>query len=454
MSRGLPRRRGGWPKIAALSLAFVAIPAAAADLLEVYRLAQANDATYEVARYGLEAAREKIPQARAGLLPNLAVNGSDNRNRAKTAFGDYPQMDRDVRAWTWTLQLTQPLVRMQNIYAYSASQSLVEQAEAEFAQAEQALILGVAQAYFDVLVAEEALLAARVQEKAMTAQWTQARRGFETGVTAITDVHEAKSKADSARFQRVAAENDLEVKHSELERIVGRVPNRLARLAPRKVVPRPEPADPQAWIAQARESSPAVRARKAAFDAAEAEVGRNRSEHLPTLDAVASYGSNYSSGSLTTPADYSTRMRSRQIGVQLTIPIFAGGATSAKVAESIANRSKAQAQLEEARRKAAADARQAYAAIMNGLSQIEAMESAVESGQSSVKGNQAGYRLGIRINSDVLGAEQQLYSSQRDLAKARYDTLLQGLKLKAAAGALSEADVATINALLATRERE
>jgi outer membrane protein len=435
-----------------LGSALIALPAAAASLLDVYRLAQANDPTYEVARYTLEAAREKIPQARAGLLPTLAVNGSDNRNRARTNFSDYPQMDRDVRAWTWTLQLTQPLIRAQNVFAYSESQSLVEQAEAQFALAEQDLILSVAQAYFDVLVAEEAVAAASAQEKAMAMQWAQAKRGFETGVTAITDVHEAKSKSDSARFQRVAAENDLEVKRSELERIVGQVPDHLARLAPQKVVPRPQPADPQAWIGQAREASPAVRTQKAAFEAADAEVSRNRSEHLPTLDAVASYGSNYSSGSLTTPADYSTRMRQRQIGVQLTIPIFAGGATNSKVAEAIANRSKAQAQLEEARRKAAAEARQAYAAIISGLSQIEALESAVESGQSSVKGNKAGYQLGIRINSDVLGAEQQLYASQRDLAKARYDTLFQGLKLKAAAGALSEADVVTVNALLVDLE--
>jgi outer membrane protein len=400
-----------------------------------------------VARYTLAAIREKIPQARAGRLPTVALNGNDNRSRAATVFDNATALDRDVRAWTWTVQLTQPLVRLQNVFAYSASESLVEQAEAQFAQADQDLILTVSQAYFDVLVAQEAIAAADAQLKAMAEQWGQAKRDFETGITAITDVHEAKSKMDQARSQRVAALNALETKRSELKKRVGQVPKRLAALGA-GVAPRPQPDDPEAWIAQARENNSAVRAQNTAFRAADAEVSRNRAEHLPTVDLTASYGGNYSSGSLSTPTDYATLARTRQAGVQLTIPICSGGAASSRVAEAIANRYKTQAQLEEARRKAAADARQAFAAIMNGLSQVEALESAVESSLSAAKGNQMGYKLGIRINSDVLGAQQQIYTSRRDLAKARYDSLFQGLKLKAAAEVLAESDLATINGLL------
>jgi outer membrane protein len=424
-----------------------AFPASGADLMEIYRMAQASDPTFEVARYTLEATREKIPQARAGLLPTVAVNGNDNRTRAATVFDAGQALDRDVRAWTWTVQLTQPLVRAQNVFAYSVSESLVEQAEALFAQAEQDLILTVSQAYFDVLVAQESIGAADAQLKAMEAQWAQAKRGFETGITAVTDVHEAKSKMDQARSQRVAALNELETKRSELEKRVGKVPKRLAALGA-GVAPRPQPDNPDAWVSQARENNATVRAQDAAVRAADAEVSRNRAEHLPTIDLTASYGGNYASGSLSTPSDYSTQAKTRQAGVQLSIPIFSGGGTDSRVAEAIANRYKTQAQLEEARRKAAADARQAFAGIMNGLSQVEALESAVESGTSAVRGNQMGYKLGIRINSDVLGAEQQLYTSRRDLAKARYDTLFQGLKLKAAAGVLAETDLAAINGLL------
>lgn len=429
----------------------ISLPACAADLLEVYRLARSNDPTFEAARYTLEAVQQKLPQARAGLLPVVTANGNDNRTRANTTFNDTPSLARDVRTWIWTLQLTQPLIRVQNLYAYSESESLVAEAAAQFAQAEQDLILRVAQAYFDVVVAEESIAVAEAQVRAMGEQLAIAKRGFEAGTTTITDVHEAKSRVELARSQRVTALNELETKRSELEKVAGQVPNQLSVLRPSIVTPKPEPDEPQAWIGQAKENNPVVKAQKAALSAADATVSKSRAEHLPTLDLTASYGGNYASGSLTTPVDYTTLANSKVVGVQFSMPIFSGGATSAKVAEVIANRYKIQADLEAARRQAGADARQAYAGITNGLSQIEALESAVESGKSAVKGNQVGYKLGIRINIDVLNAEQQLYASQRDLTKARYDTLFQGLKLKAAAGALSEADLSTINGLLAPR---
>jgi outer membrane protein len=428
--------------------------ASAADLLDIYRLAQTNDPTFEAARYTLEATRQKLPQARAGLLPVVAVNGNDGRTRAHTTFSNMPTVARDVNTWNWSLQLTQPLIRVQNYFAYSESEAQVEQATAQFAQAEQELVLRVAQAYFDVVVAEDSIAVADAQLRAMGEQLAIAKRGVELGTSAITDVDEAQSRVALARAQRVTALNDLETKRSELEKVIGQNPQQLAVLRPTVVAPKPEPDDPQIWIGHAKESNPVVRAQKAALAAAEATVNKNRAEHLPTVDLTASYGGNYASGSLTTPVDYTTQARSKMVGVQLNVPIFSGGATSAKVAEAVAIRHKTQADLEAARRQAASDARQAYAGISNGLAQIEALNSAVVSGQSAVKGNQAGYKLGIRINIDVLNAEQQLYTSQRDLTKARYETLFQGLKLKAAAGVLSEEDLAVVNGLLGQRVSE
>jgi outer membrane protein len=212
--------------------------------------------------------------------------------------------------------------------------------------------------------------------------------------------------------------------------------------------PPPNPADSRAWIDQARTAHPLVRAQRAALDAARQEIKKNRSEHLPTLDLVGNVGSNYASHSLTTPNDYSTRATQHEVGVQLTVPIYSGGAINSKVTEAIANMNKAEADMEAASRQAATDAQQAFAGVTNGLAQIEALNVAVESGQSAVKGNRVGYKLGIRINIDVLNSEQQLFTAQRDLSKARYDTLLQGFKLKAAAGALSEADLKAVNAML------
>lgn len=436
------------PFICGASLLVVSFSVWGADLLEIYRQAQSNDPTFESARYAFEAAQEKIPQARAGLLPVINLSGSDNSNRATSKFTNTPLVNRDVHAWTWTLQLTQPLIRVQNLFAYGEAQSLVEAARAQYSQAEQSLILRVTQAYFDVLVAQESIDVAEAQLNAAGVQLALAKRGFESGTNAITDVDEAKARAALARSQRIAAINEREAKRAEMDKVIGQSPEKLASLGDGVVVPKPQPSEVQIWIDHARENNPNVRSPKAAFEAAQSAVNKNRSEHLPTLDMVASYGQNYSSGSLTTPADFATRANPRQLGLQLTVPFFAGGATNSRVTEAIAARSKAAAELEVARRQSGTEAKQAYSAIVNGLVQIEALESAVESSKSAVKGNQIGYQLGIHMNIDVLNAEQQLYAARRDLFKARYDTLFQGLKLKAAAGELTEQDVMLVNGLL------
>jgi len=421
------------------------------DLLEIYHKAQLNDPTFEAARYELEANREKIPQALAGLLPVLSVSGSDNLNRLNTVFSTTPTVPRDIRSWNWTLQLTQPLVRAQNFYAYSESESIVEQAIAQYAKAEQDLILRVAQPYFDVLVAQESIPVANAQVSAMEEQFKIAKLGFDAGTHAITDVYEAKSKIDLARSERVAAFNALDIKRAELEKVIGEMPKALSALKPDLVSPTLEPNDPQIWINQARENNPAVRVPKAALEAAEVEVKRNLAEYLPTVDAIASYGGSFSSGSVY-PSDYSTISKTQQVGLQLNMPLFSGGATNSRVNEAIANKYKANANLEVARREAAHDARLAFTGIVNGLSQIEALSSAVESSRNAVQASQTGYKLGANANIDVLNSDHQLYTAQRDLVQARYDTLLQGLKLKAAAGVLTEADLITINAFLAKSE--
>ena len=435
-----------------LLLTCISLSAHGEDLLKIYKLAQKNDPTFEAAQHVFEAAQEKIPQARAGLLPALKVNGNANSTHASSNFSNNfsntPYINRYVHAWTWSLQLTQPLIRAQNVYAYRESALLVEQARAQYTQAEQDLILRVTQAYFDVLVAQESIKVADMQIKTTGEQLALAQRGFRAGTNAITDVHEAKSRSDLARAQRIAAQNELEVKQAELEKVVGQPSNTLAALQPAVVVPKPQPDNARAWMDQAREYNPAVLAPKAAVSAAEAAVSKNRAEYAPTLDLVASSGKNYSSGNVGTPFDYETRARTDQAGLQLTIPLYEGGTTNSRVTEAIANKNKAVAELEVARRQSGTDARQAYSAIVNGLAQIEALKSAVESSQSAVKGNQIGYKLGIHMNIDVLNAVRQLYTAQRDLLKARYDTLFQGFKLKAAAGVLTVSDVLEVNGLL------
>lgn len=444
----ISRRQHLWHMLACLPLLGVIQSATGADLLEVYHNAQKNDPTFTSAQYSYAATRQKIPQARAGLLPVVNLKGNDNRTKATAQFGPPPSVYRNIKAWDWSLQLTQPLINFQNIYSLSSAEMQVEQAQAQYNLAEQDLILRVTQAYFDVLVAQGSIEVAQAQIRATEEQLALAQHGFDEGTNAITDVHEAKSRADLALSQYVAAQNDLETKNAELEKLLEEAPKSLAPLRAEAVISRPEPDNAKEWIDQARESNPAVLAPLAALGVVQAEVRKNHAEHLPTLDMVASYGNNYSSGSLTLPVDYQTRVNSGEIGVQLNVPLFAGGSTNSRVKEALANEGKATADLEVARRQSGTDAKKAYAAIVNGLAQIEALESAVESSKSAVKGNQIGYKMGIHMNIDVLNAEQQLYTAQRDLIKARYDTLFQGMKLKAAAGVLSETDVEKVNGML------
>lgn len=434
--------------VAALLIGCFSFSAQSEDLLDIYRLALRNDPTFEVARYTLKAAQEKYPQALAGLLPTVNANGANNVTRAQDQFSTSPSISRDVHAWNWSLQLTQPLIRMQNVYAYDEAKVALEQAQAQYNQAEQDMILRITQAYFGVMASREGIKVAEVELSATGEQLELAKHGFDKGVAAITDVHEAQSRVDLARSHLVEAQNELDAKSAELGKIVDEVPEQLAALGPSVPIPPPQPNDQQVWIKQARDNNPAVRAAQSGLLVAEAAVGKTRAEHTPTLDLVASYGENYASGSATMPTDLASRGQNKLIGVQFTIPLFAGGGTSSHVAEVMANKYRAGAELEVARRQAATDARVAFAAVVNGLSQITALESAVESSQSSVTGNQVGYKLGIYNNVKVLDAEQQLYTAKRDLVKARYETLFQALKLKAAAGILNGEDMISCNALL------
>lgn len=423
-----------------------------ADLLDVYRLALRNDPAFEVARYSLNAAGEKYPQAVAGLLPTLSASGSNHVTQAENQFSNAAAVSRNVHAWNWSLQLTQPLIRMQNLYAYDEASRVLEQAQAQYSLAQQDMVVRIAQAYFGVQASRESIKVAGAELAATEEQLVLAQRGFEKGIAAVTDVREGQARVDLAHSHLVAAQNDLDAMTAELGKIVDEVPAQLAALDPAVTIPPPEPYDQQVWINQAKENNPAVRAAQAALLVAEAAVGKSRAEHAPTLDLVASYGENYSSGSTTMPTDFASRGLSNQVGIQYTVPLFAGGAPSARVAEAVANKYRAGAELEVARRRAATDARVAFAGVVNGLAQIVALVTAVDSSLSAVNGRHAGYKAGVYSNIDVLNAEQQFYTVQRDLVKARYETLLQALKLKAAAGILGEEDLVATNSLLAMNQ--
>jgi outer membrane protein len=264
----------------------------------------------------------------------------------------------------------------------------------------------------------------------------------------VTDVDDTESRAALAESQRVAAINDLNSARAALEAIIGMTPPSLNSLRVKAVLPQPNPADVASWVDHAIADNPSVKAANAAVAVADFEFDRSHAQRLPAVDMVATYGGNYSSGNITDPDNFGTNVRDRQISVQVTVPLLDGGALQAHVAEARAKRAKARADFTAAQRLAALSARQSFAAVVSGVAQIHALETAEAAGHNAVKGNRIGYGLGIRINSDVLNSEQQLYSTMQDLDKARYDTLFEGLKLKAATGQLSPEDLRAVNSLL------
>jgi len=426
------------------------LSAAADTLLDVYRKAQEYDATYRGAVNTLRAARERVPQARAGLLPAVSLVGATSQQSGQASFSEASYVDRNVLNRSWNLQLTQPLWRAASWAALDQAEQQELLAEAQFRQAEQELILRTAQAYLDVLVAQEAQRVARLQVGAVIQQLELARRNFEVGTGIVTDVHEAQARLDLSRSQAVTAGSELKNKRAELARILGEPRANLARLRADSPLPAVQPDDEQPWLDSAREQSIPARIAQASLEVADREIAKSRAAHSPTLDLTAGYGTNYSSGSITSPADIPVRSRSRQVGLNLNIPLFAGGGVQARVREALALKDKAADDLEAARRQAVTQASQAYTGVVSGAAQVQALASAIASSKSSVDSNKIGFRVGSRINIDVLNAEQQLYTAERDWHKARADTLMQGLRLKAANATLAEMDLSAINNMLET----
>lgn len=419
----------------------------AADLVQVYREALSYDAQYAAARAAAEAGREKLPQALAGLLPTIAATGNTFANDSSfdTQINNLSTNTRNrFNSNAYNVNLTQPLFRWQNFAQYGQSKLLVVQTEATFAQAGQDLILRVAQAYFDVLVAIENLRAVQANKIAIGQQLEQAKKNFEVGTATITDTYESQSRLDLATAQEIAAENELEVKRYALRVLIGRDPGELNRLKPKALMEPPQPASMEPWVEAAERDSFVVQAQQAAAEAAAKAVEINRAGHYPTLDVVANYGQNNGPGqSGLGEIDTTTR----QVGLQLNIPIFQGGAVNSRTREAIARRDAELATLDKEKRNSALGARQSFLGVVNGLAEVRALEAALVSSLSSLESNRLGQEVGVRINIDVLNAENQVYVTRRDLARARFNTLLAQLKLKAAVGSLGETDLEQINTL-------
>ncbi len=418
-----------------LALGFSA-GAGAADLLEVYREALSQDSQYAAARAQYQATQERIPQARAGLLPFVNLTGDVSEVDAR---------DRDSFSSNgYTVSASQPLFRMQNYTAYEQAKHVVEQAEALLRATEQDLTLRVATAYFDVLLAEFNVRLAQALKTAFSEQLEQAKRSFEVGTATIVDTYEAQSRYDLTTSQEIAAQNELEVRQRALQAITGKTYASLKSFAEKVPLVPPDPNRMDYWVDKAESSSLAVMAQQQALEVARKEIDRSKAGHYPTLDIVA----NYSDRPVVTQLGAGENVRSTTIGLQLAIPIFQGFGQESRVKEAVALEGRARNDLESARRNAALAAKQAFLGVNSGVAQARALEQALVSSTSQLDSTKLGREVGVRTTVDVLNAEQQLITTKRDLAQAYYNYLLSHLRLKAAAGTLGEEDVQRINAAL------
>lgn len=430
-------------RISVLVALALAQPASGADLLQIYQDARSQDATFASAQAAYLAGQERLPQGRAGLLP--AINLSGNVTRIYSEPDGFPSNSFTGRGYT--LSLSQPLFRVQNWATYDQAKQQVLQAGAQFSAAQQDLILRVAQAYFDVLLAQDNVTVSQSQKTAISEQLAQAKRNFEVGTATITDTNEAQARYDQAVAQEIADQNDLEIKRQALRQLITQLPDRLAPLKDQLVLPLPKPNNINDWVAASEQNNQTLMILRAAVEIAQSEVKKQRAGHLPTVDLVASYNDNRNA--ISNGFGQVTDITSKQIGVQVNVPLYAGGAIDSRVREALANQEKSTQDLEANRRNVAQNARSAFLSVTSGVTQVAALEQALRSAQVSLDSTKLGRDVGVRTSLDVLNAEQQLSQALRNLLQSRYNVILNQLRLKAAAGQLAEDDLAQVNNLLA-----
>jgi outer membrane protein len=448
--------------------------AEALDLLSLYREAAFNDPVFNAAKYGFMAGKEKRWQGLSVLLPQVVGTGNETKNDFYNQTRGIPSQDLMSRAWNVTL--TQPLFNWDKWSQFRQGDMTASIAEAKFASAEQDLVIRVTEAYFNVLNTQDTLNLARNKKVLIGEQLEQAKRNFEVGTSTITDTHEAQSRYDLVVAQELAAEADLLIKRGALEQITGKQITQVKSLSNTSTIDtvakdrkiklkkgeKPTPVNVQQavtvqpgqsisdWVKQAEDVSYNIIADKLAYEVAVKDTQRAYAGHAPSVDFIARRGYSDTEGAVgatDTPLSM-TKSYSSQAIIQLTVPLFSGGYNQSVVREKSALANKALADLENTRRSVAQTTRQAYLGFNNGLAQVKAYEAAELSALSALESNKLGYEVGVRINIDVLNAQDTLFTTRRDLAKARYDTILNGLKLKAQAAVLSDEDLQAVNALL------
>ena len=423
--------------LAALAGAVLNVQAAETEynLLEVYNLAQKNDAQLAAAQASMKATQEVLPQSKARLLPSVNLTANVNHTNA-TASG---VPDDNFNSNGWGANLTQPPLNMNSWYGMDKAEAQYAQAEAVFANEQQKLILRVSEAYFNVLRAEDGLATAKVQEKAVKQQLDQARERYNVGLIAETDVLEAQAAYDSARVARILGENQVSVAYEGLRTITDHSVTDIAKLEKTMAVNAPMPANSEEWVNRAVENNLALQAARKGLDASEQAVRVSKANHMPTINAVAGYNvSNTEQNGMRDTTGAS-------IGLQFSLPIYSGGATSSQVRQAAFQLDQAQQSYDNNLRVTNSNTRNLFRTVNSDVERVDARCQGITSSESALKATQSGYEVGTRNITDVLDAQQKLFSATGDYLNARYDYIVNTLKLKQTAGTLSPADLTELN---------
>ena len=448
------------PVVLALAIALLPAAASAEDLLQTYELARQGDPQLSAAESNRLAIREGSVQARAAMLPQIGGSASLSRNRTDSdgiqAFGTTLVPDdgsNDSTTRQFGVRLDQMVFDLGNFTRLKSRNALSRSSDFQLESANDSLVTRTSAAYFTVLVALETLAAAEAAETALQKQFDFASKRLEVGLAPITDVHEARATYDSARANTILRRNEVEDAYQALAEITGQPVRDLQGLPEdfQPVLPASEGVDE--WVQMAIDNNPALQAKAYQLQSAEADIQTARSGHWPTIYLGGNYGDTNTDGSSTDNIEDITRnfesnSQSRSIGVTLNVPIFSGGATQSGVRQAIALRDVTQDELVQQRRALERNTRNAYQALVAGISEIEARRLALFSARSALDASQVGLEVGTRTVLDVLTNQQNLFTAQQALAQARYNYLQNLLLLQQAAGTLDIEDVQAVNRLL------
>jgi len=433
----------------AASAMAVCAQSAVMDFRQVYQAALEQDASIRASRAAADSGRERLPQARAGLMPQVSANAGRNFNDLNSTspniLGELSTTNDKYFSDTKAVQLRQPLVNMQRWQQFEQAKFLVAESEATLDRDLQNLVVRVAGAYFEYLMADEQLELVLAQKKMYTALVDAAKKGLAAGSGTRTDIDDAQARLDMASAQELEARQNQDQTRRQLEVLINQPVGSVAKLnvAALKLVG-PQPANLDEWTLKAEKNSPEMKAMQARLDAARREVSKSQAGHLPTLDAIAQW-SNSGSENITR---INSRYENKSIGLQLNVPLYSGGYVNSTIRQAVAEQTRAEESLEALRRDLGVRVHKEYRGVSEGVMRVRALEQAVRSAQQMLMSTQMSLKAGSRTQLDVLNAQQQYTLALRDLAQARLIYLMSKVKLASLAGDDAVASVDDVNASL------